>query len=425
MRKKQERSKANLADYPLPTEEKPPMGRKQYNRLIWILGSLCAIGPFSIDMYLPGFPAMAADLSTDLAHVGFSLTSYFIGICIGQMAYGPLMDRFGRKKPLVLGLSVFILAALGCAFSRSISMLIVLRFFLALGGCVGMAGSRTIVRDLFSGNEVARVLSALVMVFGVSPIIAPSIGGLVVRGLGWRFVFIVLAAIGAAVLVALVRFLEESKGADTSISLHPKNVVIEYLAILREPAFVLYTFAGAAAVGGFFAYIAGSSLVYMKLLGFTETQFGLMYGLNAVGLIGGSQVNRLWLTRRGSAGILLRVITGQSCAVAALLILPLAGTGGRFGLMSLLFCYLFFYGFVNSNATALALQPFTRNAGSASALMGSIQVVSGACTSWLVSLFYNGTALPMIWVMAGCTGISLVLLCGGFASARRFPLLRQ
>jgi DHA1 family bicyclomycin/chloramphenicol resistance-like MFS transporter len=222
------------------------------------------------------------------------------------------------------------------------------------------------------------------------------------------------------VLAALLFLLEESRGADTSISLRPKNIVVEYLGLFREQAFVVYTFASAAAVGGFFAYIAGSSLVYMKLLGFTETQFGFLYGVNAVGLIGGSQVNRLWLKRRGSAGILFRVIAAQSCIVAALLVLPHAEAGGRFGLMSLLFCYLFFFGFVNANATALALEPFTRNAGSASALMGSIQVVSGACTSWLVSFFYNGTALPMIWVMTGCTGASLLLLLG-FTRPRRRP----
>jgi len=417
-----ERSKIDSATPLDPSpEQKPPIDRKQYNRIIWVLGSLCAIGPFSIDMYLPGFPAMAADLATDIAHVGLSLTSYFVGIAIGQIAYGPLMDRFGRKKPLMLGLWVFIAAALGCAFARSISTLIVLRFFLALGGCVGMAGSRTVVRDLFSGIEVARVLSALVMVFGVSPIIAPTIGGLVVKGFGWRFIFIILAAIGAAVLVALVRLLKESRGADTSISLHPKSIILDYMGLFREPAFVVYTFAGAAAVAGFFAYISGSSLVYMELLGFSETQFGWMYGINAIGLIGGSQINRLWLKRQDSAGILLRVSAAQFLIIVALLVLPLHGVLGRFGLMSLLFGYLFFYGFVNANSMALALMPFTRNVGSASALMGSIQVVAGALTSWLVSSLHDGTALPMIRVMAGCAVISVVMLWG-FVLPRRFTL---
>ena len=389
------------------------MERKQYNTLILVLGSLSAIGPFSIDMYLPGFPAMAADLSTDIAHMGLSLTSFFVGISIGQIAYGPVMDRYGRKKPLMIGLAVFIIAALGCALSQSISTLITLRFFLALGGCVGMVGSRAIVRDLFSGSEVARVLSALVMVFGVAPIIAPTIGGIVVKTLGWRIVFVILAAIGAAVLIALSRFLQESKEADISISLHPKSVALEYLALFREPAFVIYTLAGSAAAAGFFAYISGSAFVYMNLIGFTETQFGWMYGVNAVGLIAGSQMNRLWLMKQGSAKILLKVTGAQLCVVIALLALPLNGFTDKIGFIGLVFCYLFLTGFVNPNAMALALQPFTRNAGSASALMGSIQMIAGGSASGLLSCLYNGTAQPMVRVMAGCAGISLVLLGAG------------
>ncbi len=395
------------------------MERKQYNTIILVLGSLSAIGPLSVDMYLPGFPAMAADLSTDIAHVGFSLTSFFAGISIGQIAYGPLMDRYGRKKPMLIGLIVFIIAALGCALSRSISTFVTLRFFLALGGCVGMVGSRAIVRDLFSGNEVARVLSALVMVFGVAPIVAPTIGGLVVRTLGWRFVFVILAAIGLAVLIALRWFLRESREADASISLHPKNVALEYLGLFREPAFVVYTFAGACTAAGFFAYISGSAFVYMDLLGFTETQFGWVYGANAVGLIAGSQVNRLWLRKQSSSSILLKVTGAQLCMVAVMLFLPLSGSAGKMLFMGLVFCYLFFCGFVNPNAMALALHPFTRNAGSASALMGGIQMVAGGVASWLLSYLFNGTALPMAGVMAGCTAVSLVIMTAGMLLKKR------
>lgn len=397
------------------------MERKQYNTLILVLGSLSAIGPLSVDMYLPGFPAIAADLSTDIAHVGFSLTSFFVGISIGQIAYGPVMDRYGRKKPMLIGLIVFIIASLGCALSRSISTFITLRFFLALGGCVGMVGSRAIVRDLFSGSEVARVLSALVMVFGVAPIVAPTIGGLVVKALGWRFVFVILAAIGLAVLIALGRSLRESRKADASISLHPKSVALEYLGLFREPAFVVYTFAGACAAAGFFAYISGSAFVYMDLLGFTETQFGWMYGVNAVGLIAGSQVNRLWLKKQGSSRILLKVTGAQLCVVVALLFLPPGGFAVKLGFMGLVFCYLFFCGFVNPNAMALALHPFTRNAGSASALMGSIQMIAGGSASWLLSYLFNGTALPMVFVMVGCTCISLVMLVIGALFMKNRP----
>lgn len=416
-------------DPPIPltasSQPKPAIERRQYNTLILVLGALSAIGPFSIDMYLPGFPAIAADLHTDIARVGLSLTSYFVGISIGQIAYGPAMDRYGRKKPLLLGLLVYIAAALSCALSPNIDFLITMRLFLAFGGCVGMAGSRAIVRDLFSGSETARVLSALVMVFGVSPIIAPTIGALVVAVLGWRFIFLILAAIATFVLIAACRFLRESKGPDTSISLRPGNVALEYLNVFKEPAFVMYTCASAAAVGGFFSYISGSPFVYIKVFGFTATQFGWMFSVNAVGLITASQINRVWLKRRSSTEVLLIVTAVQFCLVMLLLIVPFDELGIKAGTIILIFCYVFCFGFVNPNAMALALQPFTRTAGSASAMMGSLQMVVGALASGLVSYLYNGTAMPMIWVMAGCTSISLAVLGGDALFIRKTRGLRH
>jgi len=416
---KHRRKRDPLTSLTASSQPKTAIDRKQYKTIILVLGALSAIGPFSIDMYLPGFPAIAADLHTDIAHVGLSLTSFFIGISIGQIAYGPLMDRYGRKKPLVLGLLVYIAAALSCALSPSINFLITMRLFLALGGCVGMAGSRVVVHDLFSGSETARVLSALVMVFGVSPIIAPTIGGLVAAALGWRFIFLILATIAFFVLIAVCRFLRESKGSDTSISLHPKKIVFEYLNLFREPAFVIYTFASAVAVGGFFSYISGSPFAYMELLGLNVTQFGWMFSANAVGLIAASQLNRVWLKRRNSAEVLLIATAVQFFVVMLLVAVPFGEPGSKIGTISLIFCYLFCFGFVSPNAMALALQPFTRNAGSASALMGSLQMVVGAMASGAVSYLHNGTALPMIWVMAGCTTVSLAVLGGGVLFIKR------
>jgi MFS transporter, DHA1 family, multidrug resistance protein len=406
------------------SHQKPAIERKQYNTIILVLGALSAIGPFSIDMYLPGFPAIAAELHTDIAHVGLSLTSYFVGISIGQIAYGPVMDRYGRKKPLILGLIIYIAAALSCALSPSINFLITMRLFLALGGCVGMAGSRAVVRDLFSGSETARVLSALVMVFGVSPIIAPTIGAIVVAALGWRFIFLILATIAVLVLIAMCRFLRESKGPDASISLHPKNVVIEYLNVFRNPVFVTYTCASAAATGGFFSYISGSPFVYTKVLSFTVTQFGWMFSANAIGLVAASQINRLWLRRLSSNEVLFIVTFAQFCFVILLLTMPFSGPGIQIGTIGLIFCYVFCFGFVNPNAMALALQPFTKNAGSASALMGSIQMIVGALASALVSYLHNGTVMPMIRVMAGCTSISLAVLIGSVLLIRKTRIVK-
>jgi DHA1 family bicyclomycin/chloramphenicol resistance-like MFS transporter len=393
-------------------QTKPVIERKQHNTILFVLAALSAIGPISVDMYLPGFPAIAADLKTDIAHVGLSLTSFFVGISIGQIAYGPLMDRYGRKKPLIVGLLIYIASALGCAFSPSIHSLVALRFFLALGGCVGMTGSRAVVRDLFSGSEIARVLSMLIMVFGIAPLIAPTIGGLVVATLGWRFIFLILAAIATFALVAVSRFLPESKGADASISLRPGNVLQEYLNVFREPAFLRYTLANAAAMAGFFSYITGSPFVYMKLFDFTETQFGWIYGANVLAMISASQINRICLKRRSSAEVLTIATVASLCVATLLLTGTLIGFSGRLWTPGLIFCFLFCFGFVNPNAMALALQPFTRNAGSASALIGSLQMVAGASASGLVSYLHNGTATPMVSVMAGSACISLVVLFG-------------
>lgn len=400
-------------DFPLPPHHRPALTPKQHNMLVLVLGALSAVGPFSVDMYLPGFPAIASDFKTDAAHVTLSLTSYFVGISLGQLAYGPIMDRYGRRRPLLLGLLIYIVAAVGCAFSPSVEILVGLRFFLALGGCVGMTGSRAVVRDLFSGSEIARMLSMLMMVFGVAPIIAPTIGGFVVTGLGWRYIFVVLASIAALVFIAVRRFLPESKGPDKSVSLRPKSVVLEYTSVFKNEDFLIYTFASAAAFGGFFSYISDSPFVYMRLLGFSETQFGWIYGANALGFIGASQFNRVLLKRHGSTKVLNAAVVAKLFLALLLLLGTASGLVGRWGVVGFVFCYLFCIGFVGPNAMALTLQPFTRNAGIAAALMGSLQMIAGASASALVSCFHNGTALPMVSMMFGCTVLSLIVLVLG------------
>jgi DHA1 family bicyclomycin/chloramphenicol resistance-like MFS transporter len=282
-----------------------------------------------------------------------------------------------------------------------------------------MTGSRAIVRDFFSGTEIARVMSLLMMVFGIAPIIAPSIGGIVVATLGWRAIFIVLAAIATAVLIATGRFLRESKGADPTFSLHPTNIIRQYVNVFRNRQFVTYTLASAAGMGGFFAYITGAPFVYMKLLGFTEAQFGWLYGANVLGLIVASQINRALLKKRTALDVLLGATVVHLAASIALVIVAQPRLGAVTGIVGLIFCYLFLMGFIGPNGMALALDPFTRNAASASAMMGCLQMVAGASASALVSYLHNGTALPMVAVMAGCTCLSLLVLCESALFARR------
>jgi len=368
--------------------------RKRHGLILLVLGALAAIGPFSTDMYLPGFQEIARSLQTDIAHVGFSLASYFIGISMGQLAYGPLLDRYGRKKPIILGLFLYLFAALGCALSPSIHYLIALRFLLAVGGCVGMVGSRAIVRDLFSGAEIARAMSALMTIFSIAPVIAPTTGGLVVTLLGWRFIFLVLAVLASALLLA-VSLLDETKRTDLSVSLRPRNIIREYLGVFREREFIKYAGATGAATAGLFSFLTGSPFVFISLFGFTATEFGWILAANGCSFIAANQVNRLLLRKHDAREVLLVCTVVQSAAALLLLACACTASPPRAATIGLVFCFMFCFGLMVPNGTGLALQPFSRNAGSASALIGSMQMISGAVASASVSYLHNGTALPM------------------------------
>lgn len=384
------------------------MDRRRHVGLILVLGSLTAIGPFSIDMYLPGFPSIAADLRTDIAHVALSLTSYFIGISLGQMVYGPLLDRYGRKKPLLAGLIIYVIAAAGCALSPSIYWLVAQRFFLALGGCVGIVAARAIVRDLYPVNEIAHVFSTLMLVLGVSPILAPSIGAYVAVALGWRYIFLVLAAIATLIFVLVFRYLPESRPADSTVSLHPARIVRDYWGVLQEPAFVVYGIASALASAGLFAYLSDSPFVFINLFGLTERQYGWVISLSATGVIGASQFNRILLRKMGSRSISLMA----ACTQLVVTLLLVTGVLWKLPVemfVVMLFSYLVCLGFLSPNTTALALGPFSRHAGTASALTGSMQMAAGALGSASVSHFHDGTALPMTMFLLASASASLIL----------------
>lgn len=396
-------------------------GSKKF-KLILILGLLSAIGPFSIDMYLPAFPSIAADLHTTVAKISLSLSSFFIGISAGQMLYGPLLDRFGRKKPLYIGISVYLIASIGCAMATSANSLIWLRLLQALGSCSGMVASRAMVRDLFPVEENAKVFSLLMLVVGVSPIIAPTLGGYLSAGIGWHYVFIVLTLMAAIILAAIHFYLPESRKPDSTFSLKPKPIINSFLSVAKEPQFYTYAFAGSIASAGLYAYISGSPSVFMEIYKVSEQQYGWIFAMVAVGLITSSQINT----------ILLRKYRSEQVVVIALLCQSLTGiilfTGSAFGFLGLFstifFCFIFLscQGFTFPNTSALSLAPFTKTAGSASALLGSIQMGIGAFTSALVSYLNNGTAIPMTIVMAGCalTSFGIVLIGGRIIRNRTF-----
>ena len=385
---------------------------RQRNTVIFCLGLLSAIGPFSIDMYLPGFPAIAANLHTTVDQVALSLSSYFIGISVGQLVYGPLVDRFGRKKPLYIGLVLYIIASLCCATITSVQMLIALRFVQAMGVCVGLVASRAMVRDLFPVSESAKVFSMLMLVLGVSPMIAPTVGGFFAAGPGWHYIFISLAVLGALILAVSVIGLPESRKPDPSISLLPAPIINNFITVLRHPQFYIYTFSGAIASAGLYAYIAGSPNVFIKIFGVSEKHYGWLFAFNAAGLIGCSQLNSLALRRYSSEQISKVALVAQSIVGILLFAGTISEVLNLYTTVLFIFLFLSAQGFIFPNLAALAMAPFSSNAGSASALMGAIQLGIAATASAVVSLLSDGTARPMAGIMMVCTmgGLSILLL---------------
>lgn len=387
------------------------MSTQTHRLFIFItLGLLSAIGPFSIDMYLPGFDAIAASLDTNVAHIQLSLTSFFVGIASGQIVYGPLLDRFGRKMPLIVGLVIYIVASISCALTNSADYLIAYRFVQALGSCGGMVASRAMVRDFFGPSESAKVFSMLMLVIGISPILAPTVGSFVMAHWDWHGIFVVLAIISTGILAAVVFFLPESKGPNPAMSLLPRPITQSYWQVFKNRQFITYAFAGGLASSGLYAYLAGSPYIMITLYGLDENQYGLVFALIASALIAASQLNRYLLSRYSSERIARIALMAQSTIGLLLLGLCLTEAINLVVLVALIFLFLGSQGFVFPNTSALALGPFNKLAGSASALLGSLQMACGALSSGLVSYLHNGTTVPMAAVMAGCASLSMLIL---------------
>ena len=392
---------------------KTELSKKQYFKLILILGSLTALGPFSIDMYLPGFSGIAKDLNTTVANVSMTLSSYFIGISAGQLLYGPLLDRFGRKKPLFIGLLIYILASLGCVFVTDIDTFIGLRFIQAVGSCAATVASVSMVRDLFPVKDIPKVFSLLMLVVGLSPMLAPTIGGYVTAYYGWHTVFLILMCMGIVILVASQFFLPNTYKPDTSISLKPRPIITSFISILKEPQFYTYAFAGAIAFSGLFTYVAASPIVFMDVYKVDGKTYGWIFAFMSLSFISASQVNSLLLRKFKSEQMIFGALISQSFIVILFLILSINDVLGLYGTIVMLFLFLACLGISNPNTAGLTLAPFSRNAGSASALMGAIQLGLGAFVSFAVGVFVSSSVVPMVIIMTSTTLLAFLILILG------------
>ena len=386
------------------------MIKSTYFKTIIILGSLTALGPFSIDMYLPGFSGIAKDLNTSIANVAMTLSSYFIGISAGQLLYGPLLDRFGRKKPLFIGLLVYIAASLGCVFVKDIDTFIGLRFIQAVGSCAATVASVSMVRDLFPVKDIPKVFSMLMLVVGLSPMLAPTIGGYVTAGFGWQAVFLILMFLGIGVLLAAKFGLPDTYTPDKTISLKPKPIINNFLKVLKEPQFYTYAFTGAMAFSGLFTYVAASPILFMDIFKVDAKTYGWIFAFMSCSFIGASQLNSVLLRKYTSEQMIFKALITQSVISITFLVAALNDLLGLYETIALLFLFLGCLGISNPNTAGLTLAPFTKNTGSASALMGAIQLGLGALASYAVSLFVIDSITPMVVIMITTTLTALVIL---------------
>lgn len=378
--------------------------------LIIVLSALTAMAPVSIDMYLPALPALAQDLATTPAGAQLTLSAFMLGFGGGQIIYGPLADRYGRRVPLAVGLALAVAASIGCALARSLDALIVWRFVQALGGCAGPVLARAIVRDLYERDRMARVLSLMTMVMSVAPIAAPLIGGQLLLHGSWRAVFWTLAGFGALCLVGSLALLRETLPPEHRARLPLSALVRAYIEPLKNRRFLGYAFTGAFVYAGMFAYISGSPFVFISLYGVPPQYYGLLFGLNVVGIMIATALNGRMVMRAGAdhmlrGGTVLAAVSG-----CLLLLAGASGWGGLPGLAVPLFFFIGSIGFIGANSVAGALMLFAQQrAGMASALLGTLQFFFGALGAVLVAAFNDGTALPMTAVIA-LAGIGSLLV---------------
>lgn len=390
----------------------------QSRLVLCLLGALSVITPLSIDLYLPAFLEMARQFGTDSATISLSVSAYFLGLAIGQVFYGPVLDRFGRKPPLCIGLGAFILTSVACAFASSVPTLLILRFCQGFGGCAASVACVTMVRDFFPARESARVFSLLFLFIGVSPLLAPSLGGLLLYFISWKAIFLVLAGIALAIVLLVATFLPEGHPADPSISLRPGPVLAEFFIILRHPQFLTYTLAGTFSFAGLFAFVAGSPVVFMEGFHLSPQAYSGVFALLTGGFIGSSQINILLLKRFTSETIFARAL-GVQAATALLFILGAWFQWYNFAAtLAFFFVILGCAGLTNPNGSALALMPFHKNTGSAAALMGFLQIAIGAFISTGVS-WATKSSLPVIAILAGSSTAGVVLLSFGLRWIKR------
>ncbi|PXA93449.1 Bcr/CflA family drug resistance efflux transporter [Caulobacter sp. D4A] len=371
-------------------------------RLVLLLGALTAFAPMSIDMYLSSLPAIGRSLHVGAEQTQLTLAAFFAGMALGQFVYGPASDRLGRRAPILLGVGIYTVASLTCALAPNIEVLLGARFVQALGGCAGAVVARAVVRDRFDHAETARVLSLMTLIMGLAPVLAPQLGGAIDAVAGWRWVFGVMAAFGLAIGVWVALGLKESRSEETAAQARAENPLRAFGLLLREKRLLGYGLAGALNGSVLFTYISTAPDLVMGTYGHSALVFNIVFALNAVGIIGASQVNRFLLRRFKPDQVLMRASAASVVLALVLTFFSWTGLGGEWTVLPVLFLALSTYGLMSGNTMAGALSVDPRRAGSISALMGGVSFAAGAVASWAGGMLHDGTPRPVAAVMFAC-----------------------
>lgn len=378
--------------------------------LIVLLGVLTAFGPMAIDMYLPGLPAMSRDLGVGTAQGQLTIASFFVGFAFGQLFYGPASDRLGRRVPLLAGVLIFVLATVGCALATSMEALIALRFVQALGAASGSLISRAVVADRCSGIQAARTFAMLMLVMGLAPILAPTLGGLMLLAGGWRLIFWVLTGFGVLALLWAAAALPETLPLEARRARPREQILKGYWQVLTNRTIIGYALLAAFGSAALFSYISNAPNLIIEIYGISPAHFGWVFGLNAAALVGATQINRMLLGRHGPL-TLIRWANLAMMALAALMSASaLTGLGGMWGVLIPMFFVMATLGFTTSNATALAMDVDHSRSGTVSSVVGSLQFTVGAIFAAATSAVDNGTAAPMaLGILAAALGAAYLL----------------
>jgi DHA1 family bicyclomycin/chloramphenicol resistance-like MFS transporter len=383
--------------------------RGRRTALIVILGALWTIGPFSIDLYLPALPQLGLDLAASQQQVAVTITAFFLGLAVGQVQAGALSDTHGRRRPLLAGLLLYTLATVACALAPTIQVLVAARFVQGIGGAAGMAISNAAVTDIVRGREAARLMSRLAMIGGVAPVIAPLVGGQLLRVVSWRGLFVVLTAIGLALFLAVLTGLPESLPRERRSSAGVGTLLRGLLALTRDPRFMGFAVTSALSFAGFFAYLAGSSFVYQGVYGVSPALFSLLFAVNAIGMLGASELNHRLLARFTPAQALAGALVVNAVAGVIVLAVLLAGELPLWALAAPLFVLVASMGLIIPDSTALALSLHPDTAGKASAYFGTLRLGLGALATPLVGLSGGMEGVSMGLVIAGAGLLALAV----------------